>query len=178
MLLSQLIGKTLVHNNTPRGKCLGVGISPKNKSLKYLFCSTEECDDFVLPVTTLLSLSENALFLSRVRPVLPKPCAKLLAGVPVFSSDGKFLGRLTDAELQNQTLVRIYTDREGEFPSALIAVISDAILLRKALPYPLGQPLSDQNEPFVTKRVLRKSICTQSLIRLTLSLPPFHHRIP
>ncbi len=175
MLLSNFVDKTLVLNKTPRGKCFGVGISSKNKSLKYLFCATDGKDEFALPVTALASFSDNALFLSRLRPLLPKPCAKLFLGTPVFSAEGKFLGRLTNVEFQNHRAVRIFTDTNGCFPCSSIAVIADAILLRKPQPYPLGQPLNNKNDPLVTKRILRNSIRNQSLIHLTLSLPPFEH---
>ncbi len=177
MLLSQLTNKSLFLNKTPRGVCRGVGVSAKNKGIKYLFCSTEENTEFVLPIAALASLSENALFLSRLRPVLPKTCTKLFLGIPVYSYEGKFLGELIDVEFQNYVATRFFTSQSGWFPAAIVSVISDAILLRKPQPYPLGQPIADENESVVTKQTLRTAIQKQSLIALTLSLPPFDYSL-
>ncbi len=177
MLLSQLIQKPLLLNKTPRGMLCGVGLSPKNKTIKYLFCSTHEKDDFVLPIDALANFSENALFLSRLRPILPKPCCKVYLGLPIYTFDGKFLGKLADVEIQNDVAIRFFTDQNECFSLSSISVISDAIILKKSQPYPLGQPFQREKEGVITKRTLRNAIKQQSLIRLTLSLPPFYHSL-
>ncbi len=177
MFLSQLSNKQIFLDKTPRGFCLGIGISPKSKTVKYLFCTTEENDDFVLPIDALFQISDNGLHLSRLRPILPKPCAKLFPRLPIYAFDGKFSGYLMDVECINGIAVQLLTDRGERYPFSAISVVSDAILLRKPQPYPIGQPTTFEHEGIVTRALLRKAIQEQSLIRLTLSLPPFHHAL-
>ena len=58
---------------------------------------------------------------------------------------------------------------------------SDAVILRKEQAYPLGQripapilPLiTEKYEPVVTRAVLRNATAKRTLVKLTLSLPPF-----
>ena len=177
MRLSQLLGKSLILDKTPRGVCVGVGVSLKNKSLKYLFCRTEQTvkdteTALVLPIDALASISENALYLSRLRPILPKSCIKLSLHLPVYNAEGNFLGRVIDAEFQNYALSALFTDTNARYPVSAIGALADAVILRKPQPYPIGQPLSPQGN-FVTKQILRKAVNENSLIQLTLSLPPF-----
>ncbi|MBQ7924398.1 MAG: hypothetical protein IJ329_03735 [Clostridia bacterium] len=181
MFLSQLIGKTLIFDKTPRGVCLGAGVSLKSKMIKYLFCSSDTTvsatnnADFVLPIGSLASFSEDALFLARLRPVLPKPCGKLYIGLPVYNAEGASFGFLSDVELQNYVAIRLFTDKNIRLPFSSIAALADAVILRKPQPYPLGQPIPDDSESLVTKQVLRNAVQNQTLIKLTLSLPPFQH---
>ncbi len=181
MLLSQLLHKTLIFDKTPRGTCFAVGISIKNKSVKYLFCRIEENakiapTEFVLPIGAVASFSENALFLSRLRPILPKSCIKLALGLPVYNVDGAFIGQVYDVRLHNYLASAILLDNGDCHLFSDIAALSDAVILRKPQPYPIGQPLPNR-EAFVTKQTLRNAVNEQTLIQLTLSLPPFAHTL-
>lgn len=181
MLLTQLLYKTLIFDKTPRGKCFAVGISIKTKSVKYLFCRTEEnlktsSTEFILPIDAVASFSENALFLSRLRPILPKSCIKLTLGLPVYNSDGTFIGHVDNVHLHNYVASAIQLDNGVCCLFSDVTALSDAVILRKPQPYPIGQALPNQ-EDFVTKQTLRKAVSEQSLIQLTLSLPPFEYTL-
>lgn len=183
MLLSDLIGKPVVVAATARGVCLGVGISLKNYAVKYLLCSSapnRDKVDFCVNVSAVEKIGD-ALFLHRLRPVFPKNCAQITKNLPVFSYDGSFLGSLLDLEIQNFTTTRLITSKKV-FPITALAACSDAVILRKEQPFPLGQrvpaPLvssfSDKKEQLVTKPLLRAAIEKRALVKLTLSLPPFN----
>ncbi len=187
MLLSQLVHKEIRHREKARGVCLGVGITLKNHALKYLLCRSEAdpcwaSADLYVHANALAVLSSTSLSLHAFRPVAPKTHAKLFIGKPVYTQNGESLGRLKDVEFCNLTATRLFTEK-GSFPIRSVFAVSDAIILRKEQPFPLGQRIpapmlsdfSQKNEPVVTKSVLRKAIAKSSLIRLTLSLPPFQH---
>ncbi len=189
MLLSQLIYKEILYREKARGICLGVGISLKNYALKYLLCRSgaEPCwanVDLYVQASALSVLSNTNLSLHSFRPVAPKSHAKLFIGKPVYTQNGESLGRLKDVEFLNLTATRLITEK-GSFPIRTLYAVSDAVILRKEQPFPLGQRipapiLSDfpqKNGPVVTKSVLRNAIAKSSLIRLTLSLPPFEQTV-
>ena len=81
-------------------------------------------------------------------------------------------------EMDDFIAVKLLTNRGEAFPLTAISAFSDAVILRKRQPYPIGQRIpitscSNLNERIVTKSVLRSAIENRALIRLTLSLPPF-----
>ncbi len=185
MLLSSFTGKELFLGKTYKGVCRGVGISLKSGDVKYLFCASapsQNADaDFALPISAVASVGE-IIRLSRVRPVFPKSCAKLFLQRPVYDVDGVFLGMLSDVEIKDFKVVSLTTSLGEKRWAGLIAVCSDAILLRKELPYPIGQPVpapvlsefSGCTDGVVTKPLLRLAMKQGSLVKLTLSLPPFN----
>lgn len=195
MLLSQLVGKNVYVNGNLRGVCLGMGISLKNFSVKYLLCHSLSSEtarrtlamqaDFAVSISSVSEFSENGIVLSKLRPVFPKTCAKIFLSRPVYSFEGAFLGSAADVELTNYVATRIFTDRNEIIPISSVSAFSDAVILKKEQAYPLGQripaPLSlkifDKNEPIVTKSVLRTAIAKKRLIRLTMSLPPFRQNL-
>lgn len=184
MYLSQLENKRLTLRSNERGVCKGVGISLKSRTLKYLLCNSlsvgDGASDFCIPVQAAEYFGEE-IRLSRLRPVFPKGCAKLLLGRPLFTEDGVFLGNLEDAEFSGHALVRLISDRGENYPSSMLVASSDALLLRKRPAFPLGQripaPFLDKKtgkrDGYVTKAFLAKAIERGNLVRLTLSLPPF-----
>ena len=174
MLLSSLIRKSLIFDKTPRGVCIAIGIAPKNKRIKYLFCSPLESGQntpsyFALPLTALSSISEHSLILSRMRPVLPQNYLQLTLGMPIYSESGKYLGSLIDVKFSQRLATSLQTE-SGWHNFSRVLAIGDAVILRREQPYPIGQPTQ---ENFVTKHTLKKAVKEQSLIKLTLSLPPF-----
>ena len=187
MLLSQLIYKELRHREKSRGICLGIGISLKNYGLKYLLCRSGAAPcwasaDLYIQANALLGVSNASLSLRAFRPVAPKPHAKLFIGKPVYTQNGESLGRLKDVEFCNLTATRIFTEK-GSYPIRAVYAVADAVILKKEQPFPLGQRIPapmlcdvlQKNEPVVTRSVLKRAIAKSSLIRLTLSLPPFEH---
>ncbi|MBE5744676.1 MAG: hypothetical protein E7355_00915 [Clostridiales bacterium] len=95
--------------------------------------------------------------------------------MPIYNASGDFLGTLKDVEFQNQTAIRLITDSDISHPFTEVGALSDAIILRKAQPYPLGQIIPHKNV-LITRKILRGAVEKQSLIKLTLSLPPFSMR--
>ena len=191
MLLSQLIDQNVYANERLRGRCLGVGISLKNFSAKYLLCQAVQSEtarraltpqaDFAVSVSSVSEFSENGINVSKLRPVFPKNCAKIFLPRPIYSYEGAFLGQAIDLELSSYVATRLFTDRNEIIPISSISAFSDAVILRKEQAYPLGQRIPahvvsnfcDKNEPIVTKSILKMAIAKKKLIRFTMSLSPF-----
>lgn len=118
------------------------------------------------------------------RPRSPKNTQRLLTGKPVFTTGGTYCGKLTDALIKNGALRLLYADGKPYSADALYAA-NDALLLRLAEPFPLGQPLPEKfrNEKSgdvpvrfsgqITRSVLRHFIRVGKLIDFTTSLPLF-----
>lgn len=183
MKLSQLNEKNIYAGKAFRGVCRGVALSLKSQSVKYLLCassSTQSNTDFSVGVSSIHAI-EDSIILSRLRPAYPKNCAKITIGLPIYSFEGGFLGVVEDLEMRDYIATRLYSDRGEIFPITSVFACSDAVILRKEPPYPLGQripaPLlpivSEKSEGLVTKPILRAAIQKRALVKLTLSLPPF-----
>ncbi len=181
MKLSNLIGKSVYAGSKRRGVCIGVGISLKNGTVKHLFCAAASGrTEFCVNVSSIEELDEE-IYLSRLRPVFPKNTAKILLDLPVYTDEGVFLGNVKDMEMDEFTALHLETDKGERFPCAYITACTDAVLLRKKPPYPIGQRIPApmlldifQNEGSIVSRSnLRKAIEKGALIKLTLSLAPF-----
>ena len=184
MKLSDLFEKNIYTNTTFQGVCRGVGLSLKSHAVRYLLCAstpTQASPDFSVGVNAVTGITDR-ISLSRLRPASPKGCAKIAIGLPVYSFEGGFLGRVADLDLCDFTATTLYTDRGESFPITSIFACSDAVILRKEQPYPLGQRIpapilsfvTDKNDGVVTKQILRTAMEKSGLIKFTLSLPPFH----
>ena len=183
MKLSDLTEKNVYTNKTFQGVCRGVGLSLKSHAVRYLLCasiSTQSVTDFSIGVNTVADVGDRIL-LSRLRPCSPKGCARIAIGLPVYAFEGSYLGKVADLDLYDFTATTLYTDRGDSFPITSIFACSDAVILRKEQPFPLGQripapllPLvTEKNDGVVTKQILRAAMEKGALIRLTLALPPF-----
>lgn len=183
MLLSSLLQKRVVVGSRAVGVCLGIGFSLKTHTVKYLLCAAKEnarFPDFAVGVNAVASISDE-IRLTRLRAVFPRSCAKVCYGLPVYSYEGIKLGAVRDMEILQGAVVKLFSDNGKSFPAAALFACGDAVILRKELPFPLGQPLSDEAKkrfpdsgPAVTKALLRKAAKKGKLIELTLSLPPFY----
>jgi len=190
MLLTDLIFKPILVRESRRGISIGVGISLKNYTVKYLFCNSGSPQkspsdpllqtDFAVHISSVQSIMQTHVSLSSLRPVFPKSCAKLTLGKPVYTQSGETLGSLQNIEIENTVAITLHTEK-GSFPFSSIYAVSDAILLKKSAPYPLGQRIPaphehdflTQKDALVTKAILKKAIEKSKLIQLTLSLSPF-----
>ena len=183
MNLSQLQDKNIYVGKTFRGVCRGVALSLKTQTVKYLLCAstlTQTTTDFSVGVTAITEIGEE-IQLSRLRPSYPKSCAKISIGLPVYSFEGGFLGEVADLEIADFIATHLVTDRQDRIPLTSVFACSDAVILRKEQPYPLGQripaPLlpifTDKSEGLITKPILRSAMEKGALVKLTLSLPPF-----
>ena len=184
MKLSYLNEKSVYAGKTFRGVCRGVALSLKSQAVKYLLCAstlTQTATDFSVGVSAVTEVGESIL-LSRLRPAYPKNCAKITIGLPVYSFEGGYLGVVEDLEMRDFVATRLFTDRGDIFPITSLFACSDAVILRKEPPYPLGQRIpasllpivTDKSEALVTKPILRAAIQKRALVKLTLSLPPFN----
>lgn len=184
MLLSQIVEKPVLVRGTQRGVCKGVGLSLKSQAVKYLLCASaqarNDATDFSVPVSAVAEVGEG-IELTRLRPVFPKNCVKIFIGRPVYAADGVFLGNVADLEIEDFVAARLFTDRGESYSALSVVACSDAVILKKEAPYPLGQripaPLlsfyGDKANGIVTKSVLKSAIAQGGLIRLTMALPPF-----
>ncbi len=187
MLLSQLIGKQVYCGSTCRGVVLGIGTNIKSGTIKYLLCANAEHHslrnpqtDFAIALSTVVSIGER-IVLSKLRTLYPKSCAKLFLHRPVYSDEGVYLGTVEDVELHDFVLQKLLLDDNTVYPFLAVTAISDAIILKKAPPYPIGQRvpapvalrISDKSLTCVSRALLKKAIERGRLIELTLSLTPF-----
>ena len=183
MFLSSLLHKRILVGKQSRGVCLGIGFSLKTHTVKYLLCGSAphaKTADFAVGVHTVLSVDSD-IVLSHLRAVHPNGCAKIFTGLPIYAHDGCNLGTLQDIEIVQGKLVRLFANDGKSYPAAAIFALGDAVILRKSLPFPLGQSLPQairENFPesgiSVTKNLLRSAVKKGKLIELTLSLPPFN----
>ena len=133
MKLSDLSEKNIYTNTTFQGVCRGVGISLKSHAVRYLLCAstpTQANTDFSVGIHSVMEIRDH-ITLSRLRPASPKGCAKIAIGLPVYSFEGGFLGKVADLDLTDFTATTLYTDRGERFPVTSIFACSDAVILRK-----------------------------------------------
>ena len=184
MYLSELIGLSIYTGKESKGVCRGVGISLKSHAVKYLLCASEPAStqaDFAVNVSAVEKVGE-VIRLTRLRPVFPKNCARIFPKRPIYSCDGINLGNIADMEMREFAATQLITEQGESFPVSAIAACSDAVILRKEQPFPLGQRVpapflsivTNKPDAVVTKPVLRNAIAKGTLIKLTLSLPPFN----
>lgn len=191
MLLSSI---TLKQISTPKnvcGVCKGIAFSLSSGVVKYILCDSQTnakkektAVDFCLPFSSMERVDELSISIKKPRPVLPKPYARIFIGLPVFTELGHLKGVVTDLQctlMENGNFIATTLFVDGNpLPIKSVTAINDAVILRKQKRYPLGQripvgqvyPKAKQN--FVTKSVLQTAIKNSSLIKFTLSLPPFN----
>ena len=155
-----------------RGICLGVYISKKSAQIKYLLCSLDDDKTVNLPFSAIERADENgAIYLKNLRSAFPNQCARLTPYLPVYSSEGKYLGRLDRIICENSCVSKLVVSKK-KYPALSIDAICDAVIL-KPLSYPLGE-WSKEEESGVSRRILKDKIKQGKLIKFTLSLPPFN----
>lgn len=182
MLLTDYNNKPIFAGREERGIALGIGFSLKTQAVKCILCASsgQKIPTYAVGISAVKSITEY-ITLHRLRSILPTNCARLTVGMPIYAHDGGYLGQLIDAEIQNHTLLRLFTDRGELLPATLIVACNDAIFLRKNQPFPLGQrvhgtvisQICDKTDGLVTRPLLRAAMAKGALIKLTLSLPPF-----
>lgn len=184
MLLSDLVHKTVYSGITPKGKCVGIGISLKTYAAKYLLCASLSQNathtDFCVNASAIDEI-DDGIYLTHLRPTFPKSCAKLFLAHPIYRENGEFIGNVMDANIENGVVTHLITTQGEHIPTSYVTAICDAVLLKKQRPYPIGQRIpahavshfSNKKEDFVNKTNLRDAIKKGSLIKLTLALPPF-----
>ena len=186
MFLTDFINKEIFIGNNPRGVCVGLGISLKTSTVKYLLCASARSysphrphADFAVGVNALESVRE-VIKLGKTRAIYPKSCARIFLNAPVYAEDGMFLGCLSDLELHALTACKIFTDKHETRNFNAVTAVSDAIILKKEAPFPIGQRIPapvlsalELSHPLVSKTALKKAALKGELIRFTLALPPF-----
>lgn len=189
MLLSNLVEKSIYAGKNFKGVCMGVGLSLKSHSVKYLLCASVQAQnsaaDFSVNVSAILSV-DDCISLSSLRPVFPKNCVKIFIGLPIFSYEGVYLGKVRDLEIKNFVATKLFIGQNDSVPITAVAACGDAVILKKEQPYPLGQRIpapilslvTDKPDSVVTKPILRTAMAKGKLLKLTLSLPPFNLQLP
>ena len=179
MLLSQLVGKKIYSAGKIRGICRGVGIQVKSRAVKYLICTDVEKErELFLSMSAIKEISPSGICLRSFRPTAPQSVSRFFSSRPVYEETGKYLGIAVDLEIQNSFAVSLTTDTGAVYSAYCITAVSDAILLKRRLVFPLGEKIPQElytqtKSPVVSKGVLKQAIDDGQLIRLTLSLPLF-----
>ncbi len=168
-----ILQNTVYINQTPRGRINQLGVSLKTGAIKYLFCATETSENFAINASSILSIDNFRVQLSSLRPVIPKNAVNLFIGLPVYAFTGVYLGSITKIERENMRVTALITDKNAVVPFCAVLACADAVILRKNLPYPLGQRIPAPSVQVITRPVLKSAIAEKNLIKLTLSLAPF-----
>ena len=101
MKISSLFGKTVQSaTNSVRGYV--VSISILNNKIEYFTCVDLDEKEFFVQIDGVICLNERIIFSDTA--TLLKRCKTIRLGKPTYSFDGKFLGHLTDFELDGTTL--------------------------------------------------------------------------
>lgn len=176
MFLNVLIGKPLIFHQQPKHVCIGVGIAKKSGLMKYfIFLHEEQRTEFAIPFSSVVSITSNGISISSLRSAVIKNAYVIKRDLPVYCTQGAFLGFLEDAIFYQNCLTELIINNTT-YPYARITSVLDAILLAPAPIYPIGQRIPAPNEEKITivsKRTLKKVIKDKRLILFTLSLPPF-----
>ena len=187
MYISELISAPVYVGNTHRGNCVGIGISLKSQKIKCILGNSQATlkpffFDFAVSVTNVQNIENRKIQLTQLRLANTQTCAKIFLGLPVYAYDGGFLGNLQDVSFdENYRLLKFFTDQGFSCPAMQLFACSDALILRKESPFPVGQRIPaphlfrflDKPTTIVTKKTLRQAVENGSLISLTLSLEPF-----
>ncbi len=186
MQLKELVNKEIAVGKRVKGYCRGVAISLKTHAVKYLLCAAAPnlTADFALSVSAVEEVGERIQLIS-LRPLLPKNSAKIFLGRPVYSAEGIYLGKIEDLTLQDFVARYLFTDQNERYSVGAIVAAQDALLLRRAQPFPLGSRIpaslrsrfTGKKDGLITKPVLRAAIGEGELLRLTLALSPFEVHI-
>ena len=154
-----------------RGVCLGVYITKKSAQIKYLYCCLDNDNMVNLPVSAIDKIDDSgAIYFKNLRSAYPKQCSRLNPYLPVYSDEGKYLGRLDELICEELTVSKLVVSGK-KFPALAIEGLCDVVLL-KSLPYPLGE-WSEEEKVGVSRRILKEKIKQGELIKFTLSLAPF-----
>ena len=165
----------------------GVTFSLSSRKIRHLIVRFGEKDgdasEIYLPFDSA-RLSAWRITPDSLRPRSPKNTQRLLLNKPVYSTGGTYLGKLTDALIKDGVLRLLYADGKPYCADNLYAA-NDALLLRPAEPFPLGQALPQnlRNEKSggvpvrfseqINRSALQFFLREGKLIFLTTSLPLF-----
>ena len=139
MLLSQLSQNPVFVGSSMRGAALGVGVSLKNFTVKYLLCASAKSRnqvDFCVNFSAVENIGDS-ISLKTLRPVFPRVCARFIIGLPVFSSEGGFIGKLTDLHFEDGVATRLFIDNGKTFSLTAVLACTDAVILKKEQTFPL-----------------------------------------
>lgn len=210
--LSKLLKKPILLPDGALSQLGGVTFSLNGGKIKHLVVRLSpalDAESNAPSATAALSNDRSELYLpfadaklsdwhvtpSSARPRSPKGTARLTLGKSVYSTGGTYYGKLTDAIVAHGRLSLLCVG-ERTFAAENLFAVGDALLLRPALPYPLGQSIppsfrdvravSSNDSPFksrspvavrlpseVTRSALRYFLHTGQLVAFTTSLPLF-----
>lgn len=166
MFLHELEGKNIHTAKKLHGICKGVAVRIKSQKIHYLYCENAEKQSFFLPVSTIKSVEEEGIMLKKMQPA-PLNLPILSTQKPVYLQEGIFLGRVQDVRIDNWKITQIILE-DKSYSSLCITALSDALLLKKAPPFPLGC-VTKEGE-IITRTLLKQAVKEGRLISLTTSL--------
>ncbi len=183
MLLTELIGKHIYSGKNLRGTITGVCVSLKSKAVRYLLCQTAPKTaraEFAVSVSSVERIDE-VVTLKRLKTLFPKNCSRLFLNRPIYTDEGDYVGYLADAEVDGFTLTGVIVGNGKRYAAACVSALSDAVILKKAPPYPIGQTIPapyvsifSKQSATVTRAILKEAIRQKRLVDFTLSLSPFN----
>lgn len=158
-----------------RGVCLGVYVSKKTGLIKSLLCSIDDEKTVHIPMSQMERIDEKTgeIYFKNLRTAIPNQCVRLTPFLPVYSNEGRYLGRLDGVLTEGITVTKLIVGKR-KYPVCAIDGVSDVAIL-KPVPYPLGE-WSKTEEQNVSRKLLKEKIGRGELIRFTLSLPPFFNQ--
>lgn len=182
MLLSELTGKTVYSSDKAKGTCRGVALSLKSKAIRYLVCANDavggNAAQFFIPVGNVEAITESRIVLKRMRTAAPpKNCVCFYSGIPVYFESGAYLGKTTDLEIKNFIATNLSADTGKRYKATCITGVRDAVVLKKAPAFPLGEPIPHAFSAIykgqtVTKSLLKHASKRRELIALTRAVLP------
>lgn len=182
MFLSELVGKKIYSAGKIRGICRGVGLTVKSRAVKYLICVDIASErELFLSLNAIAEISENGIRLKAFRPTAPQSISRLFSSRPVYDETGEYLGIVVDLEIENGVATALITDTGSVYSAYSLTAVSDAVLLKRRLSFPLGEKTPaffkrQTGVPVLSKALLKHAIEKGELIRLTLALPLFSER--
>ena len=124
MKLSQLFGKPVKSTTGKKGYVISV--NGGNGKIQCLVCADENENEFTVDVKNIISVKNVVLFEDRESVI--KQSVPVRLGKPVFDSEGKFLGHLSDLTVENGIIDSAHVGKKKI--SADDFVCGDAVIVK------------------------------------------------
>ncbi|MDE7182245.1 MAG: hypothetical protein K2O41_04330 [Clostridia bacterium] len=125
MKLSQLFGKPVLSTAGKMGYIISV--NGNGGKVQCLVCADENENEFSVDIKNVISVKNTVLFEDRENVL--KNSVPIRLGKPVFDSEGKFVGHLSDLSVENGAIDFAHVGKKKI--SASDFVCGDAVILRK-----------------------------------------------
>ncbi|MBR2903122.1 MAG: hypothetical protein IKC37_00585 [Clostridia bacterium] len=180
MLLSTFLGKNVYAKGAYKGTCDGVLLAKKSRAVRYLSCNNGRAHYYI--AFSSVDYATDVIRLKNFHQVTPKGCETFVVGLPVYDDEGRKIGAAQDMDTENLVAVELILQDDRRIPVSLMGPCHDAILIKKAPPFPLSLRIpshakkwlheGEAKEKFVTRRTLSSAAKKGNLIKFTLALLP------